>query len=74
MKKKKLVFIITYKSSNKIQNILDKISKIKIFSLYDIYISDDNSPDDTRYYLKKVKKKKYKNFYQQKKFRLWRKY
>ena len=73
MKKKKLVFIITYKSSNKIQNILDKISKIKIFSLYDIYISDDNSPDDTRYYLKKVKKK-YKNFYQQKKFRLWRKY
>ena len=60
MKNKKLVFIIIYKSSKKIQNILDKISKIKKFKSYDIYISDDNSPDDTYYYLKKIKKKNVK--------------
>ncbi len=56
MKKKNLVFIVTYKSSKKIQDIFDKISKIKNFRFYDIYISDDNSPDDTVNYLKKIKK------------------
>ena len=60
MKKKRLVFIVTYKSSKKIKDIFDKISKIKSFKFYDIYISDDNSPDDTAYYLKKIKKKNVK--------------
>ena len=60
MKKKRLVFIVTYKSSKKIEDIFDKISKIKSFKFYDIYISDDNSPDDTAYYLKKIKKKNVK--------------
>ena len=54
MKKKRLVFIITYKSSKKIVNIFNKINKIKEFKNYDIYISDDNSPDNTIYYLKKT--------------------
>ena len=66
MKKKRLVFIITYKSSKKIQNIFDKISKIKSFKFYDIYISDDNSPDDTVKYLKKIKKKNVKITYNKK--------
>ena len=57
MRKKRLVFIVSYKSSKKIQNIFDKISRIKKFKFYDIYISDDNSPDDTINYLKKIKKK-----------------
>ena len=60
MRKKRLVFIVTYKSSKKIKDIFDKISKIKSFKFYDIYISDDNSPDDTPYYLKKIKKKNVK--------------
>ena len=60
MRKKRLVFIVTYKSSKKIKDIFDKISKIKSFKFYDIYISDDNSPDDTAYYLKKIKKKNVK--------------
>tara|TARA_B100001057_G_scaffold376006_1_gene380931 strand:- start:2027 stop:2728 length:702 start_codon:yes stop_codon:yes gene_type:complete len=60
MKKKRLVFIVTYKSSKKIKDIFDKISKIKSFKLYDIYISDDNSPDDTGYHLRKIKKKNVK--------------
>ena len=60
MKKKRLVFIVTYKSSKKIKDIFDKISKIKSFKFYDIYISDDNSLDDTAYYLKKIKKKNIK--------------
>ena len=58
MKKKKLVFIITYKASKKIQDIFNKISKLKEFKNYDIYISDDNSPDDTILYLKNIN---YKN-------------
>ena len=55
MKKKKLVFIVTYKSSEKIYNIINKIKKIREFKKYDIYISDDNSPDNTIYYLKRIK-------------------
>ena len=74
MGKKRLVFIVSYKSSKKIQNIFDKISKIKKFKFYNIYISDDNSPDDTINYLKKIKKKKYSNFFKQKKSRIWRQY
>ena len=66
MKKKILVFIVTYKSSKKIKNIFDKISKIKDFKFYDIYISDDNSPDDTVNYLKKIKKKNVKITYNKK--------
>ena len=60
MRKKRLVFIVTYKSSKKIEDIFDKISKIKSFKFYDVYISDDNSPDDTALYLKKIKKKNVK--------------
>ena len=60
MRKKRLVFIVSYKSSKKIQNIFDKISRIKKFKFYDIYISDDNSPDDTINYLRKIKKKIFK--------------
>tara|TARA_B100001057_G_scaffold375504_1_gene380330 strand:+ start:4205 stop:4906 length:702 start_codon:yes stop_codon:yes gene_type:complete len=63
MKKKRLVFIVTYKSSKKIYDIFNKISKIKKFKLYDIYISDDNSPDDTINYLKKIKNKNVKISY-----------
>ena len=60
MKKKRLVFIITYKASKKIQDIFNKISKLKEFKNYDIYISDDNSPDDTVSYLKNIKNKNIK--------------
>ena len=60
MKKKRLVFIITYKASKKIQDIFKKISKLKEFKNYDIYISDDNSPDDTVSYLKNIKNKNIK--------------
>ena len=60
MKKKRLVFIITYKASKKIQDIFNKISKLKEFKSYDIYISDDNSPDDTISYLKNIKNKNIK--------------
>ena len=60
MKKKRLAFIITYKASKKIQDIINKISKLKEFKNYDIYISDDNSPDDTISYLKDIKNKNIK--------------
>ena len=60
MKKKRLVFIITYKASKKIKDIFKKISKLKEFKNYDIYISDDNSPDDTVSYLKNIKNKNIK--------------
>ncbi len=60
MKKKRLIFIITYKASKKIQDIFNKISKLKEFKNYDIYISDDNSPDDTVSYLKNIKNKNIK--------------
>ncbi len=66
MKKKKLVFIVTYKSSKKIEDIFNKINKINEFNNYDIYISDDNSPDNTIYYLKKIKNKKIKVSYNKK--------
>ena len=66
MKKKKLVFIVTYKSSEKIYNIINKIKKIRQFKNYDIYISDDNSPDNTIYYLKGIKNKKIKISYNKK--------
>ena len=66
MKKKRLVFIVTYNSSKKIDNIFNKINKIKEFKNYDIYISDDNSPDNTIYYLKKIKNKKIKISYNKK--------
>ena len=60
MKKKNLVFIVTYKSSEKVHNIMNKINKVKEFKNYDIYISDDNSPDDTVSYLKNIKSKNIK--------------
>ncbi len=56
-KKKNLVFIVTYNSSKKILDIFKKIKINKEFKKYDIYISDDNSKDDTLKYIKKIKKK-----------------
>ena len=58
MKRKILIFIITYKA---FFEILDLVNKIPIKYLkkhnYAIYASDDASKDNTILYLKKIKKK-----------------
>lgn len=63
MKKKVLVFIITYKASHRLLDVFKKISinKDKNFEL-SVLISDDNSKDDTLDYAKKIKLKKKKVF------------
>ena len=58
MKDKILVFIITYKASFRVLNVVEKIP----FSYfrkknYKILISDDCSNDDTIDYIKRIKKK-----------------
>jgi len=57
LKKKNLVFIVTYNASKKILDIFKKINANKKLKKYDIYISDDYSKDDTSEYIKKIKKK-----------------
>ena len=45
---------------------MNKIRKVKQFKNYDIFISDDNSPDNTIDYLKRIKNKKVKISYNKK--------
>ena len=63
MKYKILIFIITYKASFRV---LDLVNKIPIKYLkkhnYAIYASDDASKDNTILYLKKLKKRFKKKF------------
>jgi len=58
MKDKILIFIITYKASYRVRNVVRKIP-FKYFrnKVYKIYISDDDSRDDTINYIKQIKKK-----------------
>ena len=59
MKKKILIFIVTYQSSFRVSNIIKKIKKLNLKKdLYKILISDDCSTDDTVNYIKKVKPSK----------------
>jgi len=57
MSQKLLIFIITYKASFRVKDVMDKIpfGYIKNFN-YQIYISDDNSNDDTLNYIRDIKK------------------
>ena len=55
MKRKILIFIVTYQSSFRVMTIIKKLKKIgKNKDLYKILISDDNSTDDTINYIKKI--------------------
>ncbi len=58
MKPKILIFIITYKASYRVKDVIEKIpfGYIKKFN-YEIYISDDHSNDETIDYIKDIKKK-----------------
>ena len=60
MKKKLLIFIVTYNSSFRLKLILKKIQKIKKIG-YKILISDDCSNDDTSNYIPNQNKKIYIN-------------
>jgi len=56
MKKKILIFIVTYHASFRILTVLNKIKKInKKKDDFKILISDDSSKDDTIDYIKKIK-------------------
>ena len=56
MKKKNLIFIVTYQASFRILTVLNKIKKInKKKDNFKILISDDCSKDDTVDYIKKIK-------------------
>ena len=57
MKRKILIFIVTYQSSFRVMTIIKKLKKIgKNKDLYKILISDDNSTDDTINYIKKIQR------------------
>ena len=58
MKDKILIFIITYKASFRVKKVIQKIP-FKYFKdkNFKIYISDDDSKDDTIHYIKQIKKK-----------------
>ena len=58
MKDKILIFIITYKASYRVKNVVQKIP-LRYFrnKNFKIYISDDDSRDDTINYIRKIKKK-----------------
>ena len=59
MKKKLLIFVVTYKASFRIFNLIKKIPFKKLSKFdYQIYISDDNSDDNIS--LKYIKLTKYK--------------
>lgn len=58
MNQKILIFIITYKASFRIIDVIEKIPFGYIKKLnYEVYISDDNSNDDTLTYIENIKKK-----------------
>ena len=57
MKKKFLIFIVTYQSSFRILNIMKKIKKLDLKKdFYKILISDDCSTDDSIKVIKKFRK------------------
>tara|TARA_B100000900_G_scaffold397362_1_gene397612 strand:- start:344 stop:1069 length:726 start_codon:yes stop_codon:yes gene_type:complete len=58
MKDKILIFIITYKASYRVKNVVQKIP-FRYFrnKNFKIYISDDDSRDETINYIKQIKKK-----------------
>ena len=58
MKKKLLIFVVTYKASFRIFNLIKKIpfKELSKFN-YQIYISDDNSDDNVSKYIKLTKYK-----------------
>ncbi len=58
MKDKILIFIITYKASYRVKNVVQKIP-LRYFrnKNFKIYISDDDSKDDTIDYIRQIKKK-----------------
>lgn len=59
MRKKILIFIVTYNASFRVQNIMKKIKKLNLNKdIYKILISDDCSSDNTIHYIKKFKKLK----------------
>ena len=60
-RKKLLVFIVTYNSSFRLKNILNKLDKLKKKIKFDILISDDCSIDDTKSYFPKKNKKIFLN-------------
>ena len=75
MKKKILIFIITYKAKFRILKVyqqlpLRELKKYKI----NILISDDASRDETIKYIKKIKNRIVIKTFNKKKFRLWWKY
>ena len=58
MNQKILIFIITYKASFRVIDVIEKIPFGYIKKLnYEVYISDDNSNDDTLTYIENIKKK-----------------
>ena len=58
MKDKILIFIISYKASYRVEKVVQKIPfKYLKNKNFKIYISDDDSRDDTINYIKKIKKK-----------------
>ena len=59
MKKKILIFIVSYNSSFRLLNIMKKLKKLNLSNdSYKILISDDCSTDDTAKYIKKIKPSK----------------
>ena len=55
MKRKILIFIVSYRTSFRLMSIIKKLKKSrKNNNLYKILISDDNSTDDTIDYIKKI--------------------
>jgi hypothetical protein len=56
MRKKILIFIVTYNASFRLQNIMKKIKKLNLKKdIYKVLISDDCSKDNTIDYIKKFK-------------------
>ena len=59
MKKKILIFIVSYQSSFRLISIINKLKKINLRKdIYKILIRDDCSTDDTIKYIKKIKSSK----------------
>ena len=59
MKKKILIFIVSYQSSFRLISIMNKLKKINLKKdIYKILIRDDWSTDDTVKYIKKIKSSK----------------
>ena len=59
MKKKILIFIVTYHASFRLLDVMNKLKKIDPKNnLYKILISDDRSTDDTIDYIKKIRSSK----------------